>query len=167
MSVEPLQKINPLGVSKATSQALLNGLWPQHNSIQIDVTFDGGTTNGIGDVGGTDNPHTLFTVTGLVEVTIIALVTTDLAGATGTVEVGTATHTARLLAQATGTALDAKDIWHDGTPDATVEVSTSYLRQMVSDDIILTAATADITAGVIRFIVLWNPISSDGNVVAA
>jgi hypothetical protein len=167
MSTEPLQNLGRKGVETNTLQKLMNDFWPQYESLETSVTFDGGTLNGIGDIDGTSNPYTIFTVTGVVEVAIVALCTTLLAGATATVEIGTALSTAGLIAQTTATNIDANEIWHDATPDSSVEASTVVLRKIVSQDIILTAATADITAGVIKFILFWNPISSDGNVVIA
>jgi len=138
---------------------------PQYETLEKEVTFDGGTTDAIGDITGAENPHTLFTVTGTVEMSIIAVCTTSLVGATATVEVGTALLTAGLIAQTTATDIDVNEIWHDATPDTSIELTSVILRKLVSDDIILTAATANVTAGVIKFILKWSPISLDGNVV--
>jgi len=155
-----------IGVNSQTARALLNKDWPQYDIQELDVTFAGGTTNAIGDESGTNNPYTMFTVTGTVELSIIAICTTTLTGVSSTVEVGTAITTAGLIAQTTGTDIDVNEIWHDTAPDASVELTSVVLRSIVSDDVILTVGTADVTAGVIKFIVKWAPISSDGNVVA-
>lgn len=156
-----------VGVNSQTARALLNKDWPQYDIQEKVLTFDGGTTNDPGDYDGTGNPSTLFTVTGTVEMSIIAICTTTLTGASATVEVGTTLTTAGLIAQTTGTDIDVNNIWHDATPDASVELTSVAVRNIVSDDVICTVATANVTAGVISFICKWAPISSDGNVVAA
>ncbi len=132
-----------------------------------NVTFAGGTTNGIGDDGGTQDPLTLFTVTGRVLMRVIGFCTVDLAGASATLEVGTALTTAGLIAQTTATNIDANEIWHDATPDASVELSTVATQKIVSQDVIMTTATADITAGAIQFVCYWFPLTPDSKVVAA
>lgn len=128
-----------------------------------EITFDGGTVNAIGDYDGTANPATLFSVTGAVAVRIVAYCTTSLTGASATLEVGTAKGTADIIAQTTGTDIDENEIWHDASPDASVEALTVAPENIVIQDIIATAATANITAGVIKFVALWKPITKDGN----
>jgi len=131
------------------------------------MTFAGGTTNDPGDVTGTGNPATLFTVTGTVLVKLFAACETDLAGATATLIVGTAKNTSGLLAITTATDLDQDEIWHDATPDASVELSSVLTEKVVNQNVIQTVATADITSGVLRYICIWKPLSADGNVEAA
>lgn len=131
------------------------------------MTFAGGTTNDPGDYDGTGNPATLFTVTGTVKLKILAICEETLVGNSATLEVGTATTTAGLIAQTTATAIDVNEIWHDNSPDASVEASTVLTETIVSDDIIQTAATANITDGMIRYIALWYPLSKGAMVVAA
>lgn len=131
------------------------------------VTFDGGTLNGIGDINGTQNPLTLFTVTGTVFMKLFATCGTGLAGATATLSVGTALSAVGLIASITATALAANEIWHDATPDASVELSTVATEKIVRQNVIATAAVADITGGVVTFHCIWKPLSADGNVVAA
>lgn len=154
------------GVNAQTAMALLNKDWPQYETFQKSVTFTAGT-NENGDYDGTGNPSALLTVTGVVELSIIALCTVNLAGAGATVEVGTTTNTAGLLAQTTATDIGAKDIWHDATPDATIELTSVVTRKIVTENVSVKVGTANITAGAITFVVRWAPISSDGNVVAA
>jgi hypothetical protein len=131
------------------------------------ITFAGGTLNGIGDINGTSNPLTLFTVTGTVALKLFATVGTDLAGATAKLEIGTALSTAGLIAQSTCTDIDANEIWHDATPDASVELWTVATEKIVRQNVIATASVADITGGVLTFHCIWRPISNDGKVVAA
>lgn len=148
-------------------QSLYNPEWPQENKLEKEITFDGSTSNGIGDKDGTQEPYTLLTVTGLVEMTIIARCSTTLVGA-GTIELGTALSTAGIIAQvADATDITAGDIWHDASPDASIELTSVAKRNLVAQDVIMTITTADITAGVITFYVRWSPISADGNVVVA
>ena len=165
---EDLDFPKQVGVNAHTARALLNKDWPQYGIQEKTITFAGGTPNAIGDFDGTGNPVTLFTVTGTVELSIIAICTTTLTiDATATAEVGTAITTAGLIALTAGDAIDVNEIWHDASPDASVEATSVITRKVVSDDVILTVATANILTGVIGFIVKWAPISSDGDVVAA
>ena len=160
-------------MARKGDNAALNALAAAQNigypssRAEKSITFDGGTTNDIGDFNGTGNPGTLFTVTGRVILTILAVCTTSLVGASATLEAGTALSTAGLIAQTTGTNIDVNEIWHDASPDASVELTTVLTNKIVSQDVELLVATANITAGVIKFIALWTPLSEDGNVVAA
>jgi hypothetical protein len=165
-NVQPFNNFDNLGVARNTLNNLVNPNFPKYKSLETSVTFVG-TTNANGDFDGTGNPSTLFSVTGLVEVSIFALVETDLAGAGATIEIGTETDTDGLIAQTTATDLDAGDIWHDASPDNTVELTSVITRKLVSEEIEIKVGTANITAGKIKFIVYWSPISSDGNVVIA
>lgn len=131
------------------------------------MTFAGGTTNDPGDFDGTGNPATLFTVTGIVLVKLFAVVNTPLQGATATIRVGTALSNVGLIASTTATLAVANEIWHDATPDASVELSTILTEKIVNQNIIQTVGTANITSGVLTYHCIWKPISLDGNVVAA
>ena len=128
------------------------------------VTFAGGTTNDMGDYDGTGNPYTLFTVTGTVLLRLLAKCTTNLAGASATLEVGTALSTAGLIAQSTATDIDANEIWHDATPDSSIEATTVLAQKLVSQDVIQTVATANITGGVIEYTAIWYPLSAGASV---
>lgn len=131
------------------------------------TAFAGGTANARGDYDGTGNPLTLFTVTGTVAVKLFGICTVDLAGASATLEVGTALSTAGLIAQTTATDIDANEIWHDATPDASIELSSVATEKIVSQNIIETAATANITSGNIYYICSWYPLTPNANVVSA
>jgi hypothetical protein len=123
------------------------------------ITFSALTTGSVG-------AHALFTVTGVVDVTLFAVCTTNVSGS-GTIEVGTALSTAGLIAQTTGTDIDANEIWHDATPDASVELDSVLTKKIVKQNIIYTIATDTLTGGVVTFYLSWSPISSDGNVELA
>ncbi len=131
------------------------------------ATFIGGTANARGDFDGTGNPATLFTVTGDVLVVIFAKCTVDLAGATATLEIGVTGNTAALIAQSTATDIDAGDVWRDASPAVGAEAINGAFFISGGLDIIETAGTANITAGVLTYYCMWLPLSADGNVVAA
>ncbi len=124
-----------------------------------EITYSALTTGATGIT-------TLFTVTGVVGVRIFGVVSgTDVTGS-GTIEVGISGNTAALLAQTTGTALDVGEVWIDTAP-ATIEALPAIQIIGAGQDIIQTIATDTLTAGTITYYLLWVPISSDGNVVAA
>jgi len=166
MATEPFANVQGEGVAKNTANALMNNLWPQYKSLETTVAFTNGA-NENGDFNGTGNPSTLLTVTGTVELVVIAVATVNFAGGSATLELGTAVNTAGVIAQTTATDIDAGNIWHDTSPDSTLEASTVITRKIVNADVIFTVATADISAGTLKLMVFWNPISSDGNVELA
>jgi len=132
--------------------------------------FTGGIADTRGNDGGSNDPYTLYTVTGEVLVRIFGVCTTSLEGGTATIEIGVSGNTAALISQTTATDIDANDLWNDATPT----VGTDILANLTGPhliinglDIIETVATSDITAGNIRYVCLWRPISRDGNVVSA
>lgn len=127
--------------------------------------FAGGTTNARGDIDGTGNPRTLFTVTGTVAMKLLARCTVDLAGASATLEVGTALSTAGLIATTTATDIDANEIWHDASPDASIEAASVLVEKIVNQNVIETAKVANITAGQIEYTCLWRPITPGATVV--
>ena len=136
--------------------------------VEKSITFLGGTTNAIGDFNGTGEPHTIFTVTGTVIMRLIAVCTTTLTiDATATLKVGTAITPDGLINLEAGDAIDVNEIWHDTNSDASVELGTVAPEFIVNQDVIGTTATANIKTGVIKYMCLWKPISTDGNVVAA
>lgn len=123
-------------------------------------TFAAATTGAVG-------AHTLFTVTGTNLVNIFGVCTTDITGS-GTGEVGTANNTAILIAQTTGTAIDANEIWQNATPTTEVGAVVSTSKPLApSTNIILTIATATFTAGVVTFYLTFRPLSSDANITVA
>lgn len=136
------------------------------------ITFLGGTTNAWGDDGGTLDGAALFTVTGLVKARLVAACTTDLTGATATIEVGITGATAIFMPTETATEIDAGQIWLNdagnttyaiiGEEDAAADNFPLYLLN--GNDIILTVKTANVETGVLDFYCIWEPISSDGDV---
>lgn len=135
------------------------------------TAFAGGTTNARGDNDGSNDPFTLFNVTGEVLLRIFGVCTVDLVSAGGgTLEVGLTGNTAALIAQTTATDIDANDIWNDSSPAVRTDTLANVTGPHVvvnGSDIIETVGTADITAGNIYYVCLWRPLSPDGNVVSA
>jgi len=152
-------------MARKSNNTALNALAANQNSGLLDnklsktITYAAATTGAVGAT-------TLCTVTGVVALSIIGVCTTNLAGGT-TIEVGTAASTAGAIAQTTPTDIDATDIWHDASPDKSIELTSVIAQNIVTDDIIQTIGGSAITAGVITYYILWAPISSDGNVVIA
>lgn len=136
------------------------------NYVKKTITFTGGTANSIGDFDGSGNPFTIASVTGSVLVRVLAVCTTNLAGASATLEVGIAGDTAEIIAQSTATDIDAGEIWHDATPDSGCETSSVLAEKLIVNgaDIIGTVGTANITAGVIDFYIYWQPLSEGSTV---
>lgn len=130
-------------------------------NVESTVTFVTGTT-------GTVDTHALFTVTGTVAMTVIGVCSVNLASAGGgTIKVGTALDTDGLILDTTATDIDAGEIWHDTTPDNSVESLDILAKKVVNQSVSYVITTGAISAGVIKFICLWVPISVNGNVVAA
>jgi len=136
------------------------------------ITFAGGTTNAWGDDGGTLDGGAIFTVTGLVEIKVLGLCTTDLVGG-ATVEVGIAASTAIFGAQITDTVLDSGEFYlNDTTPAAFFVIgeeeaaADNFPRYILNgQDIILTTTTTNTTSGTVKFYAFWRPLSDDANVV--
>ena len=144
-----------------------NTYWGQYEKKTI--TFDGGTANAIGDHDGTGDPFTIFTVTGNVMVKVLAECTTDLVGASATLEVGVTSDTAEIIAQTTAADIVATELWHDASPDSSCETSSVIAEKIIvgGADIIGTVGTANITAGVIDFFCYWLTLEDNASVVAA
>jgi len=125
------------------------------------VAFDGAAGNGaVGSVA-------LFTVTG--EVIVLYLMpycSEDLVSAGGgTLALGVTGNTSLFIAATTATAIDNGEFWTSTVPTANGVAVPSALKDIaITDNIIGTVATGDITDGTIRFDCYWIPLSSDGNV---
>lgn len=118
---------------------------------------------------GATGATTLFTVTGVVIVTVFAYCSSDLtSGGAATMEVGVAGNTAAIIAQTTATTIDNTEIWDDASP-ATVEALANNSEKIIggSANIIQTIGTTTVSGGVLTYYCLWTPVSADGNVVAA
>lgn len=111
----------------------------------------------------------LFTVTGTVKARVFAVCTTNLASVGGcnlTVNAGTVA----IIAQTAATDIDAGEIWHDATPDASVELGSVAAEYIIANgaDIAIDVENAkQVDSGVIEFYCLYTPLSANGAVVAA
>ncbi len=113
---------------------------------------------------GAATAHTLFTVTGSVLVNVWAECSVDVTGS-GTGEVGVAGNTAALIAQTTGTAIDAGEVWQNNTPTVGIGAVLGNSKPITNGlDILLTIGTDTLTAGTVTFFCLWRPTSDNGNV---
>ena len=117
----------------------------------------------------TTGAQTLFTVTGdvILRVFGVCKVAVESAGACNIV-VGVSGTTNKFIASTDATALEANEIWHDTTPDATIEADTVSATYIVSNgqDVILTPS-AQLDSGRIDFYCQFRPLSTDADVVAA
>jgi len=143
----------------AASYAVDVGQW-RHNIHRYDFAVSGGA----------QGAFTIFTVTGDVLIQVFGLCQTLLnSGGAATVELGIAGNTAALIAQTTATDVDQYETWQDAGPEANPgNVATAMGAWFVvanGADIIMTVATADLTAGVVDFHAFWRPLSTDGAVV--
>lgn len=131
--------------------------------------FDGGTVDARGNDGGANDPYTLFNVTGDVIVRVFGVCTTDLAGATATLQVGTAVDPDAFIASTTATDIDTGELWHDASPDNNVEATTVAPAKFVVNgaDIVETVGTADVTGGNVYYVCLWRPVTKGSKVVSA
>ena len=156
MSTQPLD---------SNGSPLMDTTWGK--KLDKVMTFAGGTTNDPGDYDGTGNPATLFVVKGTVRMRILAKCITNLAGASATIAVGTALSATGLITTTTATDIDANEIWHDATPDASVEATSVLAEKIVSQNVIQTVATANITAGKIIYTCIWYPLTENAEVKVA
>jgi hypothetical protein len=134
------------------------GVWRHHrHRYDFDVS------------GGAQGTFTLFTVTGDVMVQLFGVCQTALtSGGAATVEVGITGNTAALIAQTAFDDVDQYETWQDAAPEANpgnVDAAMADFFVIANGaDVILTVATADLTAGVIDFDAFWCPLSTDGSV---
>ena len=132
------------------------------------VTFTGGA--GAGVAGGT---VTVFTVTGDVYLhTLTAKCGTNLgeSGATATVALGTVNQATRFIAATNSVDIDANEWWVSTTPTAySIDLPDAMQSVIIGsgDDIVITCAVTNTNAGVLNFVVNWEALSADGNLVAA
>ena len=123
------------------------------------------------DDAGAQGTFTIFTVTGDILLSVVGLcqVLMDSGGA-ATIELGIDANSAVMIAQTTATDLDQYETWQDAVPEVNPGIVDLFggARQFVvanGMDVLLTVATADLTAGDLDFHAFWMPLSADGNVV--
>ena len=111
----------------------------------------------------------LFTVTGLVNCTVIGVCeTTDVTGA-GSIEVGIAGDTDIFIGTTVGTAIDAGEMMLHTTPPTFIKVSDTVPQWIWSNGIDLgyEISAATLTAGRVRFYCLYYPLSTGARVESA
>lgn len=117
----------------------------------------------------TSGTQTLFTVTGDVIVKTIIICTTDItSAAAANLELGVVGDTDAFIASTVATDLDAREIWHDTSPDSEVEAYSTAKEYIITDgnDIILTLS-AQVDSGEIVAYCFWTPLSTTGSVTVA
>jgi len=157
------------GISRDDNMVPYTALDAYSVAVCAPTAFAGATTNARGDNDGTSDPYTLFTVTGDVLVRIFGVCSVTLTGANATLEVGVAGNTAALIAQETGTDIDANGIFISATQVAGAVALASVPGPFLivnGLDIIETVGTADVTAGNIYYVCFWRPVSPGSTVVS-
>jgi hypothetical protein len=138
------------------------------------TAYTGASANTHGDHDGTADPYTIFNVNGTVIVAdFFGVVKTAVVSAsdTGTLEVGTAGNTAKLLAQTTagsGT-LAAGDILTDAGSEAGVDVNafSGAKHYIYNLPIIETLATNNMNSGQIDWYCVWAPAEPGASITPA
>lgn len=126
------------------------------------ITFDDGA--GTGDIGAVP----IFTVTGEVLIEqIVPFCTTTITeeGTPGgaTISLGVTGATTLFIGATTALDIDANEFWVDTSPDANgVALPAALQNIVITDNIIGTIATDELDGGVIRFDVIWRPLSDNG-----
>ena len=154
---------------------IINGQEKPNDAASFAVDVGGVSRHAIGNWNFTDDTgaaaaYTIFTVTGDVALQIFGLCQVDLTSdGAATIELGIAGNTAALVAQTGFANVDAYTTWQDATPEDNPGAITSLPTFVVANgaDIIMTIATADLTAGDLDFHAYWVPLSTNGNLVAA
>lgn len=150
MTLPPLQRDANRRTVDSNEAYLLSSTW----------TFAAGSTGAVG-------AHALFTVTGSNLVNVWAECSTDVTGS-GTGEVGVTGNTATLIAQTTGTAIDAGEVWQNSTPTVGVGAALGNAKPITNGlDILLTIGTDTFTGGVVTFYCLYRPVSTGASVSVA
>jgi len=117
----------------------------------------------------TAGAQSLFTVTGDVILRVFGICKTDVASAGGcNVVVGVSGDTDAFLTSTDATLLAANEIWHDNSPDASIELDSVSVTHIVSNgqDVILTPS-ATLNSGAVTFYCQWRPLSDNGEITAA
>jgi hypothetical protein len=118
----------------------------------------------------------IFTVTGAVKVKLYAICTTGLtpAVAGATVSLGVVGTVAQFIAATLAADFTAGELWYSATPTTVIDldsvVSAGIIAKTVigdGADIVIDVAVQAITSGVIEFMCEWEPITTNGAVVAA
>ena len=153
----------------------LSQLYEEFESARADSFDNWRLTRGVydhGEDGGGVGHVDIFTVTGDVMAKVIGVCETTVTegAATSNMSLGTEDDPAVLIPSTPSATLEAEEIWHDATPAEKAEKvdiygETAFITN--GQDIRLTIADEDISAGKINFYCFWKPLSPNGNVAAA
>lgn len=136
----------------------------------VSSVFDGGTTNSHGDLGGTNDPYTIFTVTGDIIIKAIwGICNTNLTGATATISVGVASNTAVLIALETATEIDDGNVYVSATQAIGAAAVANTGMFVVNDgaDIIEEPLTSNVTGGQMDYYCIWAPAEDGARLISA
>lgn len=143
--------LNAIAISKNTNLLA--------NYLEKEVTFAAVTTGAVAT-------HTIATITGTVMISMIAVCSADVTG-TGTIQVGPTSETDGIIATTTGSTIVDKEIWHDASPDKTIEAVSVMTPYIITEDIEYEIVTNTLTGGTVTFYIFWSPLSQDGNLTIA
>ena len=127
------------------------------------IAFTGASGLGLVDVA-----VPVFTITGRVLVHAMTVFCTEtLEGATATIALGTTTGASNHIGATTATSIAANDWWIDTTPleIGTAQIPSSMRDMVLSEDVIITPATATVTNGTLVIDVFYEPITDNGSLV--
>ena len=129
------------------------------------ITFTGASALGLHGTATTS-----FTVTGMILVEFIGgRVTTNLAGASATLTLGTTNQTTKFIGTTTATGLvTTAELWLSTTPtQGSLALPAAMLNIGVDENIICssTHASADVTSGVLEINMIWRPLTPGATVV--
>jgi len=153
-------------LSSGASGSTINWQITKH----VSSVFDGGTTNSHGDLGGTNDPYTIFTVTGTIMVRAIwGICNTTLTGATATISVGVVGNVAGMIALETGTEIVGGGIYVSATQVVGVGLTadTGGVFAINALDIDEEPLTANVTGGQIDYYVVWAPAEDGAKLTSA
>lgn len=136
--------------------------------VRKSITFTGAAT--LGAVGNVP----LFTVTGevvVVRLTPYTVLTLTEALATATLALGVTGSTALFIAATNAVNLLTGEFWTEatggGTANTGIAIPAALKDIVITSNIVGTVGAQAINGGTLRFDLIWRPLSTDGNVVAA
>ena len=162
-----------LTVSTAWGTALVAGdvvsIEPKGTGADRYILVDTGTLADPAGVNGWDSTgtHVILDVTGLVRVKILVECVTNLAGGTATCAVGATGAATTIIGTTTATTIDA-GIWINNTGETAILVTPAnsiFDYVTPGDDIIFTLATANLSAGRLKFHCWVTPLAPGASVV--
>lgn len=131
-------------------------------------TYAGQAVTFAASTGGALAEHELLTVSGQCRIKIMAICTTNVAGA-GSIQFGVGGATSFLIGSTLGTDIDANEIWNDATPTTGYALTSSSIFDIVSSgvDVGYEITGATLTSGTILFGIWWMPLNANSYCVAA